>query len=183
MAAESRDPLSALLLVGRAAPPTLVRHLAATRALLSTLRRSSLFAVADARDAASLSALPVELGGTLRSLGLVAAAHTPRPAYLPPRVRYISILEPADSSQPASSLGRQGQGRSVPSRMRVKEGARLQWHKLLQAWRLMEAHERSVNVSFELVVKLRFDATPLEACGLPTGPTTPLATYHSYRLL
>ncbi|KAL3893642.1 MAG: hypothetical protein SGPRY_014091, partial [Prymnesium sp.] len=140
MAAESRDPPSALLLVGRAAPPTLARHLAATRALLSTLRRSSLFAVADARDAASLSALPVELGGALRSLGLVAAAHTPRPAYLPPRVRYVSILEPADSLQPASSLGRQGQG---PARMRVKEGARLQWHKLLQAWRLMEAHERS----------------------------------------
>ena len=39
----------------------------------------------------------------------------------------------------------------------------VQWHKLREAWRLMEAGEARDSAQFEVVAKLRFDCVPVQA--------------------
>ena len=59
--------------------------------------------------------------------------------------------------------------------LKLKGGAKLQWHKLHAAWQLMVAVEAArVSGPFEMVLKARFDATPLGAASI--------AQVHSARL-
>ena len=149
---------AAVLLVGLAGESHLQTHLQALRqAVLTGLHRPAVFAVGEGRDAPNLWPLPQLLSHSLRALGLVSATGVPRPAYLPVTVGYRSIPAPTDSSRAASSVGTLGRSKTW-----IKEGARLQWHKLFEAWQLMEADELASSAPYELVVKLRFDATPLE---------------------
>ena len=62
---------------------------------------------------------------------------------------------------------------------KIHEGAKLQWHKLRHAWALMEAEEARRGSSFSMVMKLRFDATPM----LPFRPCVPPAGSDSLSLL
>ena len=60
-----------------------------------------------------------------------------------------------------------------PATAKVKEGAKLQWHKYALAWQMLERVEaRNGGQPFEIVIKLRFDATPL----LPFRPCPPAST-------
>ncbi|KAL1523232.1 hypothetical protein AB1Y20_018183 [Prymnesium parvum] len=147
---------SAVLIVGLAADPRLQTHLRALRdVVLPGLPRPAVFAVGDARDVASLCFVP-RVGRAFRALGLVAGSHVPRPPCLPESVAYRSILAPRVRAREFAASG---------GKVWIKEGARLQWHKVREAWRLMEADEASSKELFELVVKLRFDAMPLEVAG------------------
>ena len=88
----------------------------------------------------ALFSLSKTLGASLRALGLVARPRAPRPAELPDRVRFVAL----DPPRTDTSVGRG------------------QWHKFSAAWRLMEESEAAYSTPFELVVRLRLDATPLD---------------------
>ena len=65
------------------------------------------------------------------------------------------------------------------SSLKVRDGAKLQWHKLRHAWEQMVALEGEVNQRFDVVLKLRFDATPLlpfHPCLFPPPPPPPTTT-------
>ena len=142
---------AAVLLVGLAGDHLAAHLLSLRRAVLPGLTRPSVFAVGDQRDSRALAGqLPMALGTALRALALVSEhAGVPRPANLPADVAY-ELIAPA-----AAASG---------SQRGVREGARLQWHKFVSAWRLMEASEvANHRAPYGLVLKLRFDATPLDA--------------------
>ena len=129
----------ALLLVGLPGAQ-LDSHLQAlTTAVLPFLGTNlATFVVSEPDDA--LFSLSKTLGASLRALGLVARPRAPRPTELPERVRFVAL----DPPRTDTSVGRG------------------QWHKFAAAWRLMEESEAAYSTPFELVVRLRLDATPLD---------------------
>lgn len=149
-----------MLLVGLVGEHARQHATAIQRSVLSGLERPGAFAVGDGRDLLVLGAFVRPLGRALRALSLVSAVNLQRPTYLP-ATAVFSRLPPATPGVRAPSA-------------RVREGARMQWHKLRQAWRLMEVAERTDGEAYALVVKLRFDATPLDRFR-PCASAVPLA--------
>ena len=136
----------AVLAVGLAGP-SLEQHM---RAASQVLRHgAAVFAVGEAQEAAALAVLPAVLGPSLRALGLVSQHAVQRPTYLPQTVDFATIKRPPP---PSASVRQALQG----------DGGRVQWHKLREAWRLMEAGEARDSARFEVVAKLRFDCVPVE---------------------
>jgi hypothetical protein len=86
-----------------------------------------------------VEALPIHLGGHLKGCGVV-----------------LSVL-------PFLSADKSEFSEFVIARYRAPkvERAHLQWHKLHKAWTLMTEHESRVGVTYDYVLKLRFDATPV----------------------
>lgn len=145
----SEDCRFAVLVVGLAGP-SLEQHMgAASQAVLWHGGAAAVFAVGEAQEAAAFAALPDILGRPfLRALGLVSQHAVQRPSFLPQDVAFAVIRPPPP---PPASVRQALQG----------DGGRVQWHKLREAWRLMEAGEARDGVRFELVAKLRFDCVPL----------------------
>ena len=138
----------AVLAVGLAGP-NLEQHMRAASQVV--LRRgAAVFAVGEAQEVAALAALPAFLGPSLRALGLVSQHAVQRPTYLPQSADFAAIKRPPP---PSASVRQALQG----------DGGRVQWHKLREAWRLMEAVEARDSARFEVVAKLRFDCVPVEA--------------------
>ena len=122
---------------------------AASQAVLWHGGAAAVFAVGEAQEAAAFAALPGILGRPfLRALGLVSQHAVQRPSFLPQDVDFAVIRPPPP---PPASVRQALQG----------DGGRVQWHKLREAWRLMEAGEARDGARFELVAKLRFDCVPL----------------------
>ena len=96
------------------------------------------FVVSEPDD--GLFSLSKPLGGRCAALGLVAQPRAPRPEKLPDRVRFVALDPPRTDTS----------------------GGRGRWHKFSAAWRLMEESEAAYSTPFELVVRLRLDATPLD---------------------
>ena len=138
----------AVLAVGLAGP-SLEQHMRAASQVM--LRHgAAVFAVGEAQEAAALAVFPAVLGPSLRALGLVSQHAVQRPTYLPQTVDFATIKRPPP---PSASVRQALQG----------DGGRVQWHKLREAWRLMEAGEARDSARFEVVAKLRFDCVPVEA--------------------
>lgn len=138
----------AVLAVGLAGP-SLEQHMRAASQVM--LRHgAAVFAVGEAQEAAALAVFPAVLGLSLRALGLVSQHAVQRPTYLPQTVDFATIKRPPP---PSASVRQALQG----------DGGRVQWHKLREAWRLMEAGEARDSARFEVVAKLRFDCVPVEA--------------------
>lgn len=150
-----RDCSVAVLMVGLAGA-SLDEHLLATRRSVLVHNRSAVFAVSEAGEASSLARLPATLGTFLHTLGLVGDERLPRPSWLPARVSFAAIEPPRQTV--ILHTGVAGQG-GWP-----------QWHKVREAWRLMEAAEERSGAQFDVVVKLRFDCTPLETLRLCPSP-------------
>ena len=67
--------------------------------------------------------------------------------------RSLHVLhEDGRSSIPSAA----GAGARPVSRLQVRSGAKLQWHKLREAWRLMEAAEVRAGATYDLVLELRW---------------------------
>ena len=148
--ADASDCSVAVLMVGLVGA-SLDKHLLATRWSVLVQNRSAVFAVGEAGEAASLATLPAALGTFLHTLGLVGTSV--RPHWLPARVSFAAIEPPR------------------PMVMSVAgQGGWPQWHKVREAWQLMEAAEERSGAQFDVVVKLRFDCTPLEELRLCPSP-------------
>ena len=147
MPGAGEDCRLAVLAVGLAGP-SLEQHMRAASQVV--LRHgAAVFVVGEAQEAAALGALPAILGPSLRALGLVSQHAVQRPSYLPQSVDFAAIQRPPP---PSASVRQALQG----------DGGRVQWHKLREAWRLMEAGEARDSARFEVVAKLRFDCVPVE---------------------
>lgn len=131
-------------------------HLLATRQSVLVHNRSAVFAVGEGGEISSLARLPTALGMFLHALGLVHEHRLPRPDWLPARVSFAAIEPPRQTAILHTGIAGQG---GWP-----------QWHKVREAWRLMEAAEERSGAQFDVVVKLRFDCTPLEALRLCPSP-------------
>lgn len=138
----------AVLAVGLAGPGLEQHMRTASQAMLR--HGAAVFAVGEAQEAAALAAFPAVLGPSLRALGLVSQHTVQRPTYLPQSVDFAAIKRPPP---PLVSVRPALQG----------DGGRVQWHKLREAWRLMEAGEARDSAQFEVVAKLRFDCVPVQA--------------------
>jgi len=150
---DASDCSVAVLMVGLVGA-SLDEHLLATRRSVLVHNRSAVFAVGEAGEASSLATLPTALGAFLHTLGLVGTSS--RPDWLPARVSFAAIEPPRE--------------RAILHTGVAGQGGWPQWHKVREAWRLMEAAEERSGVQFDVVVKLRFDCTPLEALRLCPSP-------------
>ena len=146
--ANGDDCRVAVLAVGLAGPGLEAHMRAASQAMLQ--HGAAVFAVGEAQEAAAFAAFPAVLGPSLRALGLVSQHTVQRPTYLPQSVDFAAIKRPPP---PLASVRPALQG----------DGGRVQWHKLREAWRLMEAGEARDSAQFEVVAKLRFDCVPVQA--------------------
>ena len=130
--------------------------------------RADVFAVTDdVGGMALVEALPAQLGNHLKGRGLVSSAFFP-----------VVVADTFLTREPPIVHF------SIP--LPEVERAHLQWHKLHSAWELMKQHELKGGFSYDLVVKLRFDATPLgtlNICGsssaLTATPKSPFKALHA----
>ena len=179
------DAPTAILIIGLMGAGSSHAHMQAALALQRRQhsRKTVVIAAGEARDPLGLRGLAV-LKDSLAALALVSTARVTRPDFLQREAIFESHPPPsagsfrrlASSSVHAVAHQRKS-GHHIthhhPTTAKVKEGAKLQWHKYALAWQMLERVEaRNGGQPFEIVIKLRFDATPL----LPFRPCPPAST-------
>ena len=146
----------AVLMCGDSKPRGFEHHVSTLKRQINDLD-ADVFAVTDLDNKIVLSnkhggglslieALPNIFGGNLKALGLLGSEQRQiKKACSKIKMEKSCFIVPSPTAPLGEAIGR----------------AMWQWYKLYYAWKFMEDHEANQERHYEIILKLRFDATPL----------------------
>ena len=168
----SAHPAVAVLAVGSAqwprsqfsaCPPSYPWHLSSLLENVVKPLAAHIYAVTDfteGGDSLCCSLLPAVFGGSLRQVGLLADTDSRAHAFVRQQHDYVYADLKAEGRQTMFTLV-PPPNRTYLARSGRNKNAHVQWYRLAAAWSLMELDERS-GQSYDLVIKVRFDETPMQ---------------------